>query len=78
MASAQRWSDRPSVEPYKNVKELVAYAKANPQGQLRSPASAAPSISGELFNAMAKAGHGARALQGQRAGLTDLVAARST
>ncbi len=43
-------------KPYKNVKELVAYAKANPRRVNFGSSGAGSSIhlSGELFNAMAK------------------------
>jgi tripartite-type tricarboxylate transporter receptor subunit TctC len=62
-------------KPYKNVKELVAYAKANP-GKVNFGSSGSGSsihLSGELFNALAKVDMVHVPYKGSAPAVTDLV-----
>jgi tripartite-type tricarboxylate transporter receptor subunit TctC len=62
-------------KPYKNVKELVAYAKANP-GRVNFGSSGSGSsihLSGELFNALAKVDMVHVPYKGSAPAVTDLV-----
>jgi tripartite-type tricarboxylate transporter receptor subunit TctC len=63
------------AKPYKNVKELVAYAKANP-GKVNFGSSGSGSsihLSGELFNALAKVDMVHVPYKGSAPAVTDLV-----
>lgn len=63
-------------KPYKNVKELVAYAKANP-GKVNFGSSGSGSsihLSGELFNSLAKVDMVHVPYKGSAPAVTDLVA----
>ncbi|HEY0823383.1 MAG TPA: tripartite tricarboxylate transporter substrate binding protein [Ramlibacter sp.] len=62
-------------KPYKNVKELIAYAKANP-GRVNFGSSGSGSsihLSGELFNALAKVDMVHVPYKGSAPAVTDLV-----
>ncbi|HEX4894966.1 MAG TPA: tripartite tricarboxylate transporter substrate binding protein [Solimonas sp.] len=62
-------------KPYKNVKELIAYAKANP-GKVNFGSSGSGSsihLSGELFNALAKVDMVHVPYKGSAPAVTDLV-----
>jgi tripartite-type tricarboxylate transporter receptor subunit TctC len=63
------------VKPYKNVKELIAYAKANP-GKVNFGSSGSGSsihLSGELFKAMAKVDMVHVPYKGSAPAVTDLL-----
>jgi tripartite-type tricarboxylate transporter receptor subunit TctC len=62
-------------KPYKNVKELIAYAKANP-GKVNFGSSGSGSsihLSGELFNALAKVDMVHVPYKGSAPAVTDLI-----